>query len=387
MCAEAVDEEPVRVQRQRPAPDEAEALQAVVAHEGRLVERDRGHRATARRTCAGRPGARTSRPTISRRQVGQDERHEPVDRLDPRAPLVRPGEVDEEPEPLVPAPLEERRRDAVRRPRRPPRRRVVAGSRRQARERAQALAVDGIDEHVLEVMAVVAEDPPDVVVGELVPELRQPRSQEERRRRRTAHADRLVVDRAEVEPALELRDDRDQAVLVGIAQRREVAVVALQMGERFGEEPVRARVDDPLHGLREHRRLDLRRRVRRPMERNPSGRAALQVVPLEPRDEVPFPEDDVRDQPVGLLDCEEPAQLGRRPLRIEARPDDRVEARVPEPLERVVAHARHGEAVEPAVQLAGLRVRREQVSCALVEARLGAGRRYPLTVGESAPGG
>jgi hypothetical protein len=106
------------------------------------------------------------------------------------------------------------------------------------------------------------------------------------------------------------------------------------------------------------------------------------MVPLEPRHEVGLPEDDVRDQPVRLLRREQAAELVRRPCRIEARPDDRVEARVPEPLERVVANARDGEAEQAAVELGGLAVRLEELACALVERRLGAGRRYPLTVGE-----
>jgi hypothetical protein len=91
----------------------------------------------------------------------------------------------------------------------------------------------------------------------------------------------------------------------------------------------------------------------------------------------------VRDEPVRLLDGEEATELVGRPLRVEARPDDGVEARIPEPLERVVTHAGHREAVQPVFQLAGLRVRLEQFACALVERRLDAGRRYPFTVGES----
>ena len=135
-----------------------------------------------------------------------------------------------------------------------------------------------------------------------------------------------------------------------------MAVVALEVGESLRQEPVLARIDDPLHGLREHGRLDLRGGVRRAVERHPPGGATLEVVPLEPGDEVALPEDDVRDEPVRLLHGEEPAQLVRGALGVEARPDDRVEAGVPEPLERVGAYARDREAVEPAVELAGLGV-------------------------------
>jgi len=45
-------------------------------------------------------------------------------------------------------------------------------------------------------------------------------------------------------------------------------------------------------------------------------------------------------------------------------------------------HARDGEAKQAAVELGGLAVRLEELAGALVERRLGAGRRYPLTVGE-----
>jgi len=61
-----------------------------------------------------------------------------------------------------------------------------------------------------------------------------------------------------------------------------IAVVALELGECLREEAVCARVDDALHGLREHRRLHLRGRVRRAVERHAPRRAALEVVPLEP---------------------------------------------------------------------------------------------------------
>ena len=144
-----------------------------------------------------------------------------------------------------------------------------------------------------------------------------------------------------------------------VAERREVAVVALEVGEGLVQEAVGARIDDALDRLCDHGGLHLRRRVRRAMKRDAAARPALQVVPLEARDEVALPEDDVRDEPVRLLHGEEPAQLVRRALGVEARPDDRVEARVPEPLERVGAYARDREAVEPAVELAGLGVRLE----------------------------
>jgi hypothetical protein len=107
---------------------------------------------------------------------------------------------------------------------------------------------------------------------------------------------------------------------------------------------------------------------------------------LESRDEVVLPEDVVGDEPVGLLDREEAAQLVRGPHGVEARPDDRMEARIPEPLKRVVAYGRHREAVQPAGDLGGLSVRLEEVARAVVERGVGAGRRYPFTVGERSAG-
>ena len=79
----------------------------------RLVERDRGHGVRARRTCSGLHEV-LDEPVGDRvRQVGEHERHEPVDRLHPRAPLVRAREVDEQAEAIVPAALQERLRDAI----------------------------------------------------------------------------------------------------------------------------------------------------------------------------------------------------------------------------------------------------------------------------------
>ena len=323
-----------------------------------LVERDRRHRV-----------GRVERERVAEvldepvgdclREVGEHERHQPVDRLDPRASLVRAREVDEEAEVLVPGALQQGLRDAIGRPGGPARGRLAPAAPRQPRQRAQALSVDRVHEHVLQVVRVPAKDGLEVVVRQLVAELREPRACEQGCWGDATQPDRVVVDRTEVEPALELRHDRDQPVVVGVTQRGEVAVVALEVGESLRQELVLARIDDPLHGLREHRRLDLRGRVRRAVERHAPGRAALEVVPLEPGDEVALPEDDVRDEPVRLLHGEEPAQLVCRALGVEARPDDRVEARVPEPLERVGAYARDREAVEPAVELAGLGVRLE----------------------------
>jgi hypothetical protein len=95
----------------------------------------------------------------------------------------------------------------------------------------------------------------------------------------------------------------------------------------------------------------------------------------------------VGDEAVPLLRGQEAPKLVGRPSGIETRPDDRVETGVPEPLERVVAHGWHREAEQPTVQLPGLRVRLEEVACAVVERGVGAGRRYPFTVGEGSAGG
>ena len=101
----------------------------------------------------------------------------------------------------------------------------------------------------------------------------------------------------------------------GIAQRGEVAVVALEVGRASSRKPSRAGLDDALDRLGDHRRLHLGRRLRRADEGHAAGRAALEVVPLEARHEVGLPEDDVGDQPVRLLRCEQPAELVRRALR------------------------------------------------------------------------
>ena len=258
----------------------------------------------------------------------------------------------------------------------------MPGALGQARQRTQALSVDGVDEHILLVVVESAKDCLQVVVRQLVSKLQEPRSEEERGRRDPSHADRLVVDGAEVEAALELGDDRDQRIAVRIAQRCKVAVVALEVGKRLGQERGRARVDDPLDGLCQHRRLHLGGRVRCAVKGHAAGRAAFEVVPLEARDQIALPEDDVRDQPVCLLHREQSAKLVRGALRVEARPGDRVEARVPEPLERVVAHGWNREAEQPIAELGGLGVRLEQGMRALVERAFDAGRRYLLTVGE-----
>ena len=92
-----------------------------------------------------------------------------------------------------------------------------------------------------------------------------------------------------------------------VAERREVAVVALEVGEGLVQEAVGARIDDALDRLCDHGGLHLRRRVRRTMKRDAAARPALQVVPLEARDEVALPEDDVRDETVRLLRREEAA--------------------------------------------------------------------------------
>ena len=75
---------------------------------------------------------------------------------------------------------------------------------------------------------VEPEDEIEVPVDELVDDLRQPRRNAEDRRR--GGTPLRVVRRAEVNAALELGDDRDQPVAVGIALAGEVAVVALERG-------------------------------------------------------------------------------------------------------------------------------------------------------------
>jgi hypothetical protein len=79
------------------------------------------------------------------------------------------------------------------------------------------------------------------------------------------------------------------------------------------------------------------------------------------------PEDDVRDEAALVLPGEQGANLVRRSLGIRARPDDRVEARVPEPLERVDAEGGNREPEPTAVEQDGLRVRREELPRRLLD--------------------
>src|SRR5919204_3245588 len=93
----------------------------------------------------------------------------------------------------------------------------------------------------------------------------------------------LAVDRAVVESALELRDDRDEPVAVRIALAREIAIERRDGGQSLAREIAA----DPLDRLRQHGRLDVLGRARR-------APAALQVVPHAPEADLRgVPEDDV----------------------------------------------------------------------------------------------
>ena len=201
------------------------------------------------------------------------------------------------------------------------------------------------------------EDAREVEREQPVPQLAAAGAEVDRERRRA----RLVVQRAVVETAFELRHDRDEPVAVRIALAREVTVEPRDGRQGLGGE----RRPDPLDRLSEHGRLHVRARARLAQERDP---AALQVVPhrLEPHAAL-VPEHDVRDEPVVRLPRQQRAQLVGRPLAVEPRPDDRVEAGVPEPLERIRMRGRDREAVEDAVLVSGPRVRLEQCGRPLVE--------------------
>src|SRR5215212_9057427 len=178
----------------------------------------------------------------------------------------------------------------------------------------------------------------------------------------------MVVDGRVVEPALEARDDRQQGIAVRIPSGRKVTVVALERLDRLPEEGVaRAGVDNALDGLRDDRRLQACRRLR-PAQ----PRTALAEVPVArvPARELLIPEDDVRHEAVARLPREQAAKLLRGALGVEARPGDRVEAGVPEPLKGIRLGRRDAERVGTSVLDGRLRVGREQLPRCCLERHL-----------------
>src|SRR5207302_11386529 len=102
------------------------------------------------------------------------------------------------------------------------------------------------------------EDPPESESEQLVHDFGPARVDVGRHRITAWDPRALAVDRAVVEPALELRDDRDESIAVRIALACEVAIERGDRRQRLAREVAA----DPLDGLREHRRLDVLRRSR-----------------------------------------------------------------------------------------------------------------------------
>ena len=262
----------------------------------------------------------------------------------------------------VVAPLHQRLGHARRRLAGPAGQRVVPRAVGEPGQRAEPLGVDAREVHVLVGRATDAREHARPVAERLVHELaaeRPPGIRLERVGVVDVERERVVVDRAVVEPALEAGDDRQQRVAVGVARAREVAVVTLERLERLAQERRRRR----------RRRRPARRPARAPAAAaarssgSPNPGPALAEVPVVrvAARELAVPEDDMGNEAVAALPGEQPAQLLGRALRVEARPDDRVEARVPEPLERVRLGRRHAERVRAPALDGGLRVGLEQL--------------------------
>ena len=210
-------------------------------------------------------------------------------------------------------------------------------------------------------VARAVRDPGHVERSQLVHDLRSSRSPKQRARSGLVNSDPPVVSRAEIEPALELRDDRDQVITIRIAHSCQMPVVAVQGHHQLANDVRVTRGGDPLHRLGDHGGLNTSRRPGLPGDRQPAQWTfALQVMPAERRDALSIPEDDVRCEPIVSLPREQPSQLIGGPLRIRARPHDRMEARIPEPLKRVGPNRRHREAIGAPVSHRALRVCLEQ---------------------------
>ena len=250
------------------------------------------------------------------RQVGQGERRQRRPGFDLGAQAARLRLVEEQSQPLVPQPVDQRRCD----------RRFA---HRQARE-----PPEHVGRHLAQHRPAGVPDPPGVPAeppvagdqeGKPKPRVRPP-------------PPHLVVFGRRVEPRFVGLHDPQQPVAVEIAVGDEPLVVAgdAGLGRRIADR------DSPRPG--QERRLD------RPGHRV-RARADVVVEAATERDRV-IPEDHVTDEPVGPAGAKQRFELRPGAARVEAAPDDRREARVPVPLPGIARRARAGVGVADAPPLA-----------------------------------
>ncbi len=173
---------------------------------------------------------------------------------------------------------------------------------------------------------------------------------------------------------IEIRSSRS-----GSRALRQPAVVPLERRQALAAKRRVARCcDDSLHRLGDHGRLHVPRHAGQPASRDEHrDLTRLEEVPVvggatDPR---LIPEHDVRNESARLLPGEEAAQLVSRPLGVGATPDDRVEARIPEPLERILAVRRNRVAERLPVMARRFRIGRQKAGGRPVET-LGHARLY-----------
>jgi hypothetical protein len=229
---ESACEKPVGVRRGWSSPDATHAVHLGSRDEARLIERDRWNGVAGPKLAMIGEVLDKSRGDLCGECFGE-QGHQRGDCLEPNGSLFASCKGEEETTAGVVAAFEQPSDGSLGLRLRPRSQLNVTRASREPGKRDQPVREGAVHDHVLPLQRVDAEDEFGAVVTELAQELRESGAGAQSPGRRVDLAGYRVVDRAEVEAALELAHDRDQRVSVDVPCCCKVLVVAGQWRQQF----------------------------------------------------------------------------------------------------------------------------------------------------------